>query len=173
MNHVGAPGSNIFAPSRFGPTLWHRSLRTWMRTTTSLLLLALTLGCHANDGLDRRAVSGEITLDGEPLATGAILFEPVSPGSGTLVGATIRQSRFSIARVEGPVPGTYRVRIYSSSGVQPPLTKGQTERTPRPMVERIPRVYNTDSALRAEVSPNGSNRYRFELSSHNSITTTH
>ncbi len=167
---MGAPGSTMFALSRFDSAPWRRPPPRLRLRTTGLFLLALTLGCNPSDGLDRRAISGEVMLDGEPLATGAILFDPVSPGSGTLVGATIRQSEFSIARAEGPVPGTYLVRIYSSSGVQPPLTKGQTERTPRPMVERIPRVYNTDSALRAEVSQNGSNRYRFELSSDDSIS---
>jgi hypothetical protein len=128
-----------------------------------LPLLGLAAGCGSNDGLDRRAVSGVVTLDGRPLGDGAILLEPTPPATGPAVGATIRRGAFAIARGEGPRPGSYRVRIYASSGVQAPPGKGQTDRTRRPMVERLPAVYNTRSELRMEVTPRGANRFRFEL----------
>jgi hypothetical protein len=121
-------------------------------------------GCGADDGLGRRAISGTVTVDGQPLGGGAILFEPATAGSGMQVGGIIRRGVFAIARDQGPAPGHYRVRIYASSGTQAPPAKGRSERTPRPMVERLPPVYNTRSELRAEVTARGANRFRFELS---------
>jgi hypothetical protein len=129
------------------------------------LILCLTAGCGSADGLDRQAISGMVTLDGQPLTNGAILFEPATRRSGTVVGATIRQGTFSITRGDGPVPGSYRVRVYASSGIQAPPSKRQTDRTPRPMVERLPAHYNTHSELGAEVVVRRVNRYRFDLTS--------
>ncbi len=130
-----------------------------------VLLLAAWFGCGSSDGLNRQAISGSVTLDGQPISSGAILFEPATQESGTAVGAMIRQGEFAISSREGPVPGSYRVRVYSSSGTQAPPAKGQTDRTPRPMVERLPVRYNTQTELRANVLGRQVNRYRFDLSS--------
>jgi hypothetical protein len=127
--------------------------------------LAATVGCGSGDGLNRQALSGTVTLDGQPLAGGAILFEPATNESGTAVGAMIRQGTFKIPRNEGPVSGPYRVRIYSSSAVQAPPTLGQTERTPRPMVERLPPRYNTKTELNADIIAGRINHHRFDLKS--------
>jgi hypothetical protein len=129
------------------------------------LLLGLTAGCGSDQGPNRRAISGIVTLDGQPLESGAILLEPTSfeAGTGTTVGATIRRGEFTVQRDRGPIPGRYRVRIYASSGVQAPPREGQSDKTRRPMVERLPDVYNTRSELHAEVRAQGRNRYRFEL----------
>src|SRR5262245_45712495 len=133
------------------------------RHGVGLLLLGLAAGCGSGDGLNRQPISGIVTLDGQPLEGGAILLEPTSFESGTAVGATIRRGEFTIPRNQGPIPGRYLVRIYASSGVQAPPRDGQTDKTRRPMVDRLPDVYNTRSELRAEVGARGPNRYRFEL----------
>ena len=44
-----------------------------------LVSIVAGLGCERDDGLGRRPISGEATLDGRPLAAGSIHFEP---GSG-------------------------------------------------------------------------------------------
>jgi hypothetical protein len=123
------------------------------------------IGCGSNDGLDRQAISGLVTLDGQRISRGAILFEPATQESGTAVGATILQGTFFISRHEGPVPGSYLVRLYSSSEVQAPPSKRQTDRTPRPMVERFPPCYNTRTELRVRVHDRSVNRYNFNLKS--------
>ena len=125
-----------------------RFLRFSRRNGPSLAVI----GCGSSDGLNRQAISGTVTLDGQPISRGAILFEPATQESGTAVGATIRQGAFAISRHEGPVPGSYRVRIYASSEIQAPPAKGQTDRTPRPMVERFPSRYNTQTELRVRVA---------------------
>ena len=130
-----------------------------------ILVLTPLFGCGSSDGLNRQAISGSVTLDGQPIAIGAILFEPATQESGTAVGATIRKGNFTISRPEGPVPGSYRVRVYASSGIQAPPARGQTDRTPRPMVERVPSRYNTQTELLEKVVGQHANRFRFELSS--------
>jgi hypothetical protein len=135
----------------------------------TIVFLAGAVGCDSGDGLNRQAISGMVTLDGQPLPDGAILFEPATNESGTEVGATIRQGAFAISRKDGPVPGPYRVRIYSSSMTQAPPNDGQTERTPRPMVDRLPPRYNTKTELNAVIIAGRANRHRFNLSSSNSL----
>jgi hypothetical protein len=127
-------------------------------------LFAIT-GCGSGDGLNRKMISGTVTCDGKPVSAGSILFEPDTYESGTAVGATIRDGRFSISERDGPVPGSYKVRIYMSSGIQAPPVKGQTDRSPRPMVEFLPERFNSKTRLRADVSETGPNRFQFDLSS--------
>jgi hypothetical protein len=128
-----------------------------------ILFVSIAGGCGSADGWNRQAVSGVVTVDGQPLGDGAILLEPPTGESGIAVGATIRRGTFDIRRDQGAVPGSYLVRIYSSSGMQAPPGKGQTESTRRPMVERLPDIYNARSELRADVTASGPNRLRFEL----------
>jgi hypothetical protein len=127
----------------------------------------LAAGCGSGDGLNRQPISGIVSLDGRPLEGGAILMEPTSfeSGTGTAVGATIRRGEFAVPRNHGPIPGRYLVRIYASSGMQAPPREGRTDKTRRPMVERLPDVYNTRSELSANVGARGPNRFRFELQS--------
>lgn len=125
--------------------------------------MMLAGGCGSGDGLDRQAVRGRVTLDGEPLARGSILFEPATDDVGTAVGGTIRDGRFAIARADGPVPGNYLVRIYASTGTQAPPPEGGSAVMPRPMVERVPGRYNANTVLRAEIPPGGPGELPFDL----------
>ena len=134
----------------------------------AILALAVSSGCGARDGLNRKPISGMVTCDGKPVPAGAILFEPDTYQSGTAVGATIRDGSFTIAGRDGPVPGSYKVRIYMSSGIQAPVAKGQTDKSPRPMVEFLPEEFNAKTRLRADVSETRPNRFRFDLSSRGS-----
>jgi len=134
----------------------------------TILVLTTVSGCGSSETLNRQPLSGSVTFDGKPLASGAILFEPATQESGTAVGAVIRTGTFAISQKEGPVPGSYRVRIYASSGIQARPTKGQTERSPRPMVEFLPEHYNAKTELLADVTGLRPNRFRFDLSSRNS-----
>lgn len=129
------------------------------------LFLAAIVGCGSTDGLNRQAISGTVTLDGQLITKGAILFEPATPESGTAVGATIRQGAFAISRRDGPIPGLYLVRVYSGSNIQARPTKGQSDRTPRPMVESFPPRYNTRTELRVRVIDRSANRFPFDLTS--------
>lgn len=128
-----------------------------------LILAPLKSGCGVDDGLGRVAVSGVVRLDGAPLDSGSLMFDPAEESVGTAVGATIQGGRFAIPRQAGPVPGRYRIRIYASSGVQAPPGPGQTERSARPMIERIPPAYNARTGLLVEVTREGRNEWEWDL----------
>src|SRR5688572_116279 len=79
------------------------------------LAVVLLPGCGGSDGPERYAVSGSVTLDGQPLDSGSILFGPEGDG-GNGGGATITNGEYSIPADSGLVAGKYRVRITSAGG---------------------------------------------------------
>jgi hypothetical protein len=137
------------------------------QATSKPIVILLTLfvwpGCSGDDPLNRQAISGTIRLGGQPLAAGAVLLDPISERTGTAVGATIHDGGFAIARKDGPVPGSYKVRIYASSRIQAPAPKGASQRKPRPMVELIPEKYNSRTELSAEIVSGQSSPLIYDL----------
>jgi hypothetical protein len=122
------------------------------------------LGCdRPTDHLPREAVSGRVTLDGMPLASGSISFYPESPDQPDRVSgsAPISDGTYSLARLRGLTPGTYRVSIISSGAVRADATPGPSPKAvaPVPADERSER----ESTLRLEVEKGGSNRREFAL----------
>ncbi len=77
----------------------------------SLLLVVLTgfSGCGPGDG--RLAISGLVTVDGEPLDGAAINFQPASGTSGHSSGGPVQAGGFRVSAEKGLMPGTYRVTI--------------------------------------------------------------
>ncbi len=137
--------------------------RTGKPIVGALALIGL-LGCSGADREGRQSVSGTVSLDGHPLDTGAILLEPFLPDKGgAFTGTTIRHGEFAIGRDRGPTPGSYRVRIYSASAEQEPPGPRQTPNTRRPMVERIPPAYNSQSTLRVDVVAGSRNHWQLQL----------
>ncbi len=124
---------------------------------------ALLPGCGRYD-VDRVGVSGAVTLDGQPLESGAILFLP--HGAGPSAGAQIENSRFSIARSNGPSPGDYRVEIRSfrDTGRMIPDDDfpGQTREVRQQI---IPARYNEASELAATLSADRRQELTFQLQS--------
>jgi hypothetical protein len=122
-----------------------------------LSLLALT-GC----GGDRKlvTVAGSVTLDGEPVESGAILFVPVD-GNAQTTGGEIRNGRYS---VQVP-PGVMKVSLSA------PKVVGRKKIYPTPnspempvTVEALPARYNEQTELTIEVTARG-NRQDFRLES--------
>ncbi|MBY0395501.1 MAG: hypothetical protein K2X91_03390, partial [Thermoleophilia bacterium] len=77
------------------------------------LLIAIAAGCSTGDGLPRQSVSGTVTFAGKPLETGQIQFQPATEKEGIAAGAIVTAGSFEIPRLEGPVPGKYRVMIFA------------------------------------------------------------
>lgn len=107
-------------------------------------------GCGNSDG--RFPVSGDVTLQGQPLASGAIIFEGADGSRG---GTTITDGKYSLPAGQGLMPGIYTVRV---SAVQ-----SQAEVTGPPGPEAVaiekankdvvPDAYNARSTLKHEVGP--------------------
>jgi hypothetical protein len=133
----------------------------------AVLLAASLAGCgQAGDTLPREAVSGTVTLDGQPLAHGVLQMVPTSQNEGTPCGALIEDGKFAIPRQQGPVPGDYTVTINSNQegaeGRAPAGAPGPVS-TAEHSKELIPPEYNTQSKLTAQVKAGAPNTLEFAL----------
>lgn len=112
-----------------------------------LLTLLWGSGCGKTDPLNRQAVSGKITLNGEPLKSGTIEFAPVE--NGTSSGATISNGEYSVPQAKGLPAGEYIVRISANDATEQPIeVPGESNKIAK---ELIPNTYNTKSTLRFRV----------------------
>jgi hypothetical protein len=140
------------------------------RSTASTLSLAFLVtslvGCGDSDKLPREAVSGSVSVEGKPLKTGLITFLPNESNTPTQGGAVVIEGKYTIPKNQGLVPGKYRIVITS------PEDKGEIifDKTnnapglpPIPAKEVIPRQYNSESLLSADVAAGGKNVFEFNL----------
>jgi hypothetical protein len=128
----------------------------WLGLGWLLISLALLPGCSGERKLV--TVSGTVTLDGEPVESGAILFVPVD-GQAQTTGGEIRHGRYS---VQVP-PGAMKVSLSA------PKVVGRKKIYPTPnspempvTVEALPARYNEQTELTIEVTQRG-NRQDFRL----------
>ena len=142
----------------------HRIL-SLLGACTIVVLTLSSSGCSSSaDDLPREAVWGKVSIDGEPLARGAIRFSTSSGGGGTVmeVGELIRDGEYQITRSNGPVPGTYRVTI--TEEVEAPSAASEA---PGPRVKlkpsKIPAKYKLKDALTAEVKKGQADPVDFAL----------
>jgi hypothetical protein len=113
-------------------------------------------GCAPSRPQPARApVRGAVTLDGKPLAEGTIYFK--TEATGRFDAVPIAEGRFV-----GPAePGTLFVQITAYEKLTEPAPGA-----PPPLPENlIPRRYNVQSTLSAEVSLAGPNEFTFDLRS--------
>lgn len=130
------------------------------RTALLLFLLALlspTIGCGPDTG-GRVGVSGNVTLQGEPLESGTIQF--VAADGSQMSGATITAGKYEVPAIQGLNPGKYTVRVSAveeASSVVPEAPGDSTvaDATNR---ELIPAEFNVNSTLTTEIT-SGSNTY--------------
>lgn len=76
-----------------------------------LMLVALLAAGCGSGGPARSAVEGTVTIGGQPLPAGRIIFTPVSPNTGPAVTARIAGGRYQTAKAAGPVIGKNRVEV--------------------------------------------------------------
>jgi hypothetical protein len=139
------------------------------RLATSLLLLGLA-GCSDAttpvSTLPRKAVSGTVTFDGQPLAQGKIQFDPVegSPSGSTFAVGDITDGKYFIDRAMGPVPGKYKVSISSRPSIKiGPNDEPGTK--PKQEPEKIPAQFNSQTTLIKEITTDNQNTIDYELKS--------
>ncbi|MDB5346703.1 MAG: hypothetical protein JWP89_5080 [Schlesneria sp.] len=84
-----------------------RCFCAWM-SATSIMIVS---GCGAKSGPERANVSGEVTLDGQPVEKGVIAFVPDGATQGPTAGAAILGGKYATPPGSGPVLGTHRVEI--------------------------------------------------------------
>jgi len=122
-----------------------------------LCLVAIAIasgGCGKPAGV---VSTGTVTLDGKPVANGAIVFQPEDKRVAA-EGSMIQAGKF---RIVGK-PGKRRVEISASApapGTPDPPTG------PVQFVEIVPDRYNKSTTLVVEVKESGPNTFTFDLES--------
>ena len=139
-------------PSRFVRTLLAMSIKR-SSSFAQVLLLAVFTGC-GQSGPEVAPVSGRVTLDGQPLASADVSFQPEGAQRASS-GRTNTDGRYQLMFKRGQpgaLVGEHTVRISVSREIvrNPP---------------QIPARYDTQSELRREVKSGEENVFDFELSS--------
>ncbi len=113
------------------------------------------VGCGGTDGPAVSEITGKVTFDGQPIATGEILFMPAD-GKGRSDAGKIVDGSFKCQAT----PGMKTVRISA--------TKELPEKAPDGLpnyVSYIPAKYNSSSELTADIQKSGKNELQFDLKS--------
>jgi hypothetical protein len=102
--HVYQNGPHGVGLYRGDPILgtWSGLLKNWLRANSFL---------SANTS--RTAISGEVTLDGQPVSWGVIAFYPENPNL-PFTSIRIRNGKFSVKADEGPVKGRSTIQFEGS-----------------------------------------------------------
>ncbi len=129
-------------------------------TLSGAALLAIVIGCRG--GSMQSEVSGSVTLDGNKIGPGTIVFAPIGPGGKPATGSIESDGTYKLktSRDAGLAAGSYRVAV--SIRKMPENVK----RGDRPPLGKllIPEKYEdeTKSGLQYDVSP-GRNTINVEL----------
>jgi hypothetical protein len=135
-------------------------------------VLALCLSACSSVGKgtpERQAVSGTVTLKGEPLSDGIIMFIPTSQDVSTQVSVNIVKGRFEVPADKGLLPGKYKVAISSPDGktpvdsTEPPGPSGSTGSGNFPSKNRIPPEWNENSTIEVEVKAGEPNKFDYAI----------
>src|SRR5262245_13144757 len=129
-------------------------------------LLAALTGCG---GSGRIIVEGTVTMNGEPLQSGAISLIPIS-GQGVPAGTEISNGVYRI-RAQGLLPGEYKVTINAFRGTGKKTWDGMGDsnapasqkRYVVEMEQYIPARYNDSTELKATLVAGKANELKFDL----------
>lgn len=137
------------------------------------LIGGLFVGCDARSHADYSKiglveVSGEVSLDGEPLPNAVILFE--APDGQFSYGVTDASGAYELlldSRMSGVTPGEKTVRISTSRKLLGVNTTSGGEVPEQEQLagdlERVPARYNKASELRVVVPVSGGEQFDFAL----------
>lgn len=120
-------------------------------TCLAFISLIGLIGCGGEAGPPRYKTSGKVTFDGKPVETGSIVFNPVGPGqpdSGKIENGTYT--------IQG-TPGPKKISIMATR-LNGELSPGVPNNE-----SYIPKKYNTETTLTADIKPTGENTVDFEL----------
>jgi hypothetical protein len=140
--------------------------RSFSLISFSLIALCSAIfaaGCGGDNPLGRMAVRGTATLDGAPIASGSVDFQPLQQG-GVGSGAVIKDGQFSIEEQAGLPPGKYKVAVYASDPSTAVLAEGGMPGDDVPVPkELVPPDWNVNSQQTIEVS-DSSQEFKFDIS---------
>jgi hypothetical protein len=134
-----------------------------MLAMVGLSIAGFASGC-GNDSVGRHSISGSVKVDGVPLASGNISFQPLE-GQPTAGGAVVSAGKYAVPQGGGLVEGKYRVMINApvpGSGGQ--VAKGELPgEPPSAPQELIPADWNVVSSHSIEVKKQGPFVFEFDV----------
>lgn len=80
-------------------------------STFFVLVAVSAAGCGGGDGLARVAISGSVTVGGEPVPNGVVRFKPAEGTEGPMANTMITDGRYDIPAEQGPVAGNYTAQV--------------------------------------------------------------
>jgi hypothetical protein len=135
--------------------------RRWA-TVVGLAFLLLLAGCDRGPGYPSARLTGRVTLDGQPIPEGKIMFRPVDRGAGPVVGTTFADGAY----IADDVPlGKINVQLVATreTGNMVPLWPNDPQGAQVPeMVDLIPERYKLGIEIVVEGDDEGLD---FELQS--------
>jgi hypothetical protein len=113
------------------------------------LFLMILMGCGSSS--DTATVSGKVTLDGEPVATGSVSFYPQESGGGATTSCAIKDGQYRIADL---VPGKKKIVVMVNTGTPtaPQQPTGEVSRESR-NAERRGEVRKRDTSPASSRKP--------------------
>jgi hypothetical protein len=141
----------------------HMECAAYMGLATAILGAMMLCGCGSTSS--RQSIQGTVTLDGKPLEKGQITFVPQADTRGPTAGAEISGGNFSIPTAGGTFAGKFRVEITASRLSGQKAADRFTGKPVDSFEQFIPRRYNTESRLTADVKAGTENRFEFATSS--------
>lgn len=121
--------------------------------TVGVTLLAVPLlfvmGCGGRSSdIEKVAISGTVTFDGEPVPNGEVRFYPINGTKGPVSGGPIRDGKYK-AQAGGGVPvGEHLVDIRGFR----PMSKGPADPEGGAVEQYLPTRYNSDSTLTVTIT---------------------
>ena len=141
--------------------------KQYLSLSLGLIFLGLSIiGCSGGEKIETGSVSGTVTLDGQPLASGVIQFHPDKDAQGnTLRGkvaqATITDGKYKIDADPGVVIGINKVMISATKVVGKEKQDGvEIDK----LEQYLPAKYNSSTTLSLDVKA-GANPKDFQLDS--------
>jgi hypothetical protein len=123
---------------------------------------AATLAGCGQRGPARAPIQGKVTIGGQPLTAGRILFTPIAPNQGPAASARIAAGEYKLSANEGPVAGQNRVEVEADLNLGFPIDdeaafakRGRRPLPPNP----IPPAFNSQSTLVVDVEAGHENTF--------------
>ncbi|HBE68043.1 MAG TPA: hypothetical protein DDW52_07820 [Planctomycetaceae bacterium] len=110
-------------------------------------LVVVFTGCDA--GVQRHAVSGTLTIDGEPVDDVTIVFTPV--GEGLSGAAEVFEGEFACGEVGGPSKGMHNIRISPNEAEMEEVEEDLGE-LKAPRKPKVPLKYQRLGGLQVEIT---------------------
>ncbi len=139
-------------------------IRPWSYCAVVFMVLIAVTGCSDSN---RGTVSGQVTLDGQPINVGSITFLPSDRSSGQGTGGRIQDGKYLLEGSAAPLIGNYMVQIraFRKSGqMVRPAYAGPDAPMVEGSEEAVAVEYNGKTTLEIDVQP-GHNEANWEVKS--------